>query len=134
MTVDGKPFPPSPPSSPKVVVVKAIYGVPGDAQRTRNVTAKVQKLIDADMTSFTVAEMAQGDDPAYQVVKTLEIDYTVNGKPSHVRGKDPEVIQLPIGLGWQDLCGAVGRSTACRAMPCEAATSRPPCRVSWTRG
>ena len=45
-------------------MVKAVYGVPGDAQRTRNVKAKVQKLIDADKTTFPVAEMAQGDDPA----------------------------------------------------------------------
>ena len=45
--------------SPKIVVVKAIYGVPGDEKRTRDVTAKVQKLIDAGTTSFTVAEMAQ---------------------------------------------------------------------------
>ena len=56
MTLDGKPFPPAPPPPPKVVVVKAIYGVPGDAQRTRDVTAKVQELIDADKTSFPVAE------------------------------------------------------------------------------
>jgi hypothetical protein len=98
MMHDGKPFPPAPPPPPKVVGVKAVYGVSGDVQRTRDVRAKVQKLIDADKTSFAVTEMAQGDDPALNVVKTLDIDYTVNGKPCHVSGKDTEVIHLPIAL------------------------------------
>ena len=43
---------------------------------------------------FTVAEMAQGDDPALNVVKTLTVEYTVNGKPESTSGKDPETICL----------------------------------------
>ena len=101
-------------------MVKAIYGVPGDAQRTRNVTAKVQKLIDADKTTFPVAEMAQGDDPAEQVVKTLEIDYTVNGKPFHVRGKDADVIQLPTRFGGKSYVV----QSAIYGVPGDAARSR----------
>jgi len=94
MTVDGKPFPPPPPSPPQVVVVKAVYGVPGDARRTRDVTAKVRKLVDADKTSFSVAEMAQGDDPAFGIVKTLTVQYSVSGKPYKASGQDPETIEL----------------------------------------
>ena len=93
MTLDGKPLPVTP-LAPKVVVVKAVYGVPGDARRTRDVTAKVQKRIDSCNTSFTVSEMASGDDPAVNVVKTLEIDYTADGKPRHASGQDPQTIYL----------------------------------------
>ena len=55
----------------KVAIVKATYGVPRDARRTRDVTAKLQTLIDSGRTSFQVAEMSKGGDPAYLVVKTL---------------------------------------------------------------
>jgi hypothetical protein len=65
-----------------------------DPRRTRDVKAKVQKLLDAGETSFFVSEMALGDDPAYGIVKTVEIDYTVDGKPSHVSGQDPQTIYL----------------------------------------
>jgi hypothetical protein len=98
MTVDGKSFPPAPPASTKAVVMKAVYGVRGDAQRIRDVKAKVQELIDADKTRLLVADMALGDDPAPNVVKTLDIDFKVAGKPLHVRGTDTEVIRLPNGL------------------------------------
>ena len=94
MTCDGKPMGPALHTRSKFVVTKAVYGVPGDAQRTRNVTDKVRKLLDAGKTSFVVSEMAAGDDPAYMVVKTLEVDYTVDGKPCHARGQDPEEIEL----------------------------------------
>ncbi len=96
MTQDGKSFPPAPPSPRKVVVVKAVYGVPGDARRTRDVKAKLQKLLDADRTSFAVSEMAEGDDPALNVVKTLTVDYTVEGKPHQATGTDPETIDLAL--------------------------------------
>ncbi len=94
MTHNGEAFPPAPSALRKVVVVKAIYGVPGDAQRTRDVTAKVQKLIDAEKSKFSVAEMAQGDDPASGIVKTLTVKYTVESKPHQASGKDPETIDL----------------------------------------
>ena len=132
MTHDGKPFPPAPPPRPKVVVVKAVYGVPGDTVRTRNVKAKVQALIDAAKTSFAVRDMAQGDDPAMNVVKTLEIDFTVGGKPCHVSGKDTEVIQVPTA-GSRRPTWCKPRPTACRATPSGPVTSRSPCRGSWTR-
>ena len=35
---------------PRLVVVKATYGVPGDAKRTRDVRERLQKLIDAGRT------------------------------------------------------------------------------------
>ena len=88
MTLDGRPLLDAGKAA-KITIVKAIYGVPGDEKRTRDVTAKLQALIDSGPTSFTVAEMARGDDPAYMVVKTLTIDYTLDGKPRKASGAGP---------------------------------------------
>jgi hypothetical protein len=81
-------------SPSNIVVQKASYGVPGDPVRTRDVKAKVQTLIDGGQLDFTVGSFATGDDPAWGVVKTLDIDYTVEGKPKTVSGQDPETIRL----------------------------------------
>ncbi len=95
MTLDGRPLFDAGKAS-KITIVKAIYGVPGDAKRTRDVTAKLQALLDSGPTSFTVAEMARGDDPAYRVVKTLTIDYTLDGKLHKATGQDPDTVDLQL--------------------------------------
>jgi hypothetical protein len=78
----------------KISVEKARYGVLDDPKRTRDVRDRVQRLADAGETSFQVARMAEGDDPAVMVVKTLELEYTRNGEHVSARGTDPEVIDL----------------------------------------
>jgi hypothetical protein len=77
-----------------LVVEKARYGVLDDPKRTRDVREKLQRLLDAGESSFAVARMAEGDDPALNIVKTLEVEYTLNGKRMSARGTDPEVIEL----------------------------------------
>ena len=77
-----------------LVVEKARYGVLDDPKRTRDVRDKLQRLVDAGESSFPVARMAEGDDPAFMVVKTLEVEYTLNGKRMTARGTDPELIEL----------------------------------------
>ena len=79
---------------PRITVEKAVYGVLDDAKRTRDVRAKLQKLIDMGEFSFQVARMADGDDPAFMVVKTLVAEGTADGKPFKVSGKDPETLHL----------------------------------------
>ena len=76
------------------VVQSAVYGVPGDAARTRDVQAAVQDLLDKGETSFEVASLAAGGDPANGTVKTLTVKYTVNGKPHQANGEDPDTIDL----------------------------------------
>lgn len=78
----------------KVEVQKAVYGVPGDAARTRDVREKLQRLVDRGELTFQVARMAEGDDPAFLVVKTLTVEYTLNGKPGQLKGTDPEVLSF----------------------------------------
>lgn len=78
----------------KITVDKARYGVLDDPQRTRDVRAKLQRLVDAGQSAFVVARMADGDDPAFLVVKTLEVEYTRDGQSLTARGTDPELIDL----------------------------------------
>jgi len=80
--------------APRVTVDRAVYGVLNDPSRTRDVRSKVQRLIDAGRYCFGVAEMAAGDDPAFLVVKTLVVDYTLEGARLTARGTDPESLCL----------------------------------------
>jgi len=77
-----------------VRVESARYGVLNDPKRTRDVREKLQHLLDAGESSFKVAQMAEGDDPAFLVVKTLDLEYTLNGEHHHLTGTDPETIRL----------------------------------------
>ena len=95
---DGQAIEPAAGRPGKVAIVEASYGVPRDARRTRDVKTKLRELIDTGGTSFQVAEMAKGDDPAYGVVKTLNVVYTLDGKPRDVRGTDPETIDLATAM------------------------------------
>jgi hypothetical protein len=84
--------------APLITIQKAAYGVPGDAARTRDVQAKVQALVDRGEFEFQVAQLAQGDDPAFGIVKTLVVEYTANGQHLTISGQDPDSISLNAAL------------------------------------
>lgn len=111
-TRDGEDVMPPPPPAEKIVVQRATYGVPGNALRTRDATAQVQRLVDGGMLEFQVAFLAREGDPAYGIVKTLTIDYTVDGVPRVASGTDPQ----PIELG-PPAAAAVQRAAALLALP-----------------
>jgi hypothetical protein len=76
-------------------IQRAQYGVLSDPRRTRDVRAKLQALINSSTSSqFSVAAMAAGDDPAFGIVKTLKVDYTINGHAYHREGQDPDTLDL----------------------------------------
>ena len=77
-----------------LVIEKARYGVLDDPKRTRDVRDKLQRLLDAGESSFPVSRMAEGDDPAVMIVKTLEVEYSLDGKRMTAHGTDPELIEL----------------------------------------
>jgi hypothetical protein len=79
---------------PVIKIQSATYGVPGDSARTRGVTAKLQTMINNGQIDFQVAKLAEGDDPAYGIVKTLLLNYTIDGDSRHISGKDPDMIKL----------------------------------------
>ena len=92
---DGKEILSATPESPvQIVVRKAMYGVLDDPARTRDVTAKVQRRVDAGEVSFPVRRMAEGDDPADGVVKALSVEYSVEGKDYTVKASDPDLIRI----------------------------------------
>jgi hypothetical protein len=96
-------------------VEKALYGVLEDPKRTRDVRDKLQRLLDAGESSFPVARMAAGDDPAFGVVKTLDVEYTHNGKRLRLTGTDPETVDFvtgpaPPSATVQIRCDARGRA------------------------
>ncbi|GAB4136828.1 glycosyl hydrolase [Thermopirellula anaerolimosa] len=78
-----------------LVIRKALYGVLDDPSRTRDVTAKVQRLVDDGKLRFPVADLARDDDPAYLVVKRLVVEYEVDGHPGRLEAFDPQVATFP---------------------------------------
>jgi hypothetical protein len=108
VALDGKPIIPAPEPEAVVHIEKAVYGVPGDAKRSRDVKAKLQAIVDGGESSFNVSRLASGDDPAYGVVKTLEADYTIGGMSYTIIGKDPDTISFPIAPGKEPVAKATG--------------------------
>jgi hypothetical protein len=92
---DGRPLLDQPDPGAEIIIEKATYGVPGDPTRTRDVREKTRRLLASAPEGFVVARLAEGDDPAYGVVKTLVVDYTVAGQPFTVTGTDPQRIAFP---------------------------------------
>lgn len=74
----------------KIVVHKAVYGMLGDPAKTRDVTSKVQAIVDDGEIEFPANRLGEGDDPAPMMRKTLQVDYTLDGDPRKVIALDGE--------------------------------------------
>ncbi len=94
VTLDGKPLLSALETVPKVVVRKAVYGLQGDAQRTRDVREEVQRIADSGQHAITVRRLAEGGDPAMNVLKTVVIEYVIGDKTFAVRGDDNDTVHL----------------------------------------
>src|SRR5208337_2718815 len=70
--------------SPTILIQKATFGVPGDAIRTRDVRENIQTQVEHGELDIQVGDLVNSGDPAYGVVKTLRVEYTVDGKPAVV--------------------------------------------------
>jgi len=77
-------------------IIKATWGPAGDEARTKDVTEQVQRMVDRGANPFVVAELASEGDPAFGVVKTLVVDYEVDGKVQQARATDPERITFAL--------------------------------------
>jgi hypothetical protein len=114
----------------KLVVVKATYGVPGDVQRSRDVRERLQKRIDAGERQLLVSRLADGDDPASGVVKTLEAECTAGGKRITLKGNDTQTVILsdnPSALEQKAIRDAAGRHY--NASPVEANPFNGSCEI-----
>ncbi len=85
---------PAPDKEAAFAIVRAVWGPEGDAARTKDVTDQVRRKLATGVTSFVVAELASEGDPAYGVVKTLRVDYTVDGEARTASATDPERIHF----------------------------------------
>lgn len=82
---------------PKIEILSAIYGKPGDPKHTRDATADVRKLVKDGETIFAVAKMAEiGGDPDTNVVKTLDINCRINGRERHLVCQDGDMIVFDV--------------------------------------
>ena len=97
--LDGAPLVPAPAREPAIRIDRAVYGVPGDPGRTRDVRAKLQAIVDAGESEVGVSRLAAGDDPAYGIVKTLDAEYSYGGKSHKVSGRDADTIHFPVEAG-----------------------------------
>ncbi len=110
---DGKPAIPLT-KPPVIKIQRATYGVPGDAQRTRDVRGKLQTLADRGEFSFQVGKLAEGDDPAYGVVKTLVVEYTAGDHSFTINGQDPDTVTLAAAIPAASRVAEIRRATAGR--------------------
>jgi hypothetical protein len=91
---NGQPVPEPSPAAAKVVIEQATYGILNDTNRSRDVRAQVQAMVDDGKTTFMVADLVKAGDPAYGVVKTFSAVYTLDGETMHASGKDPDMVTL----------------------------------------
>ena len=83
-------------ASTAIIVESATYGdlASQDPARIRDVKTKVERALRKGDGRFTVAAMAEGDDPCYGTVKTLKVNCRVSGRSAHFTGTDPETADL----------------------------------------
>ncbi len=82
------------PDKQTVTVARARYGVLDDPKRTRDMRARLQAWFDAGATEFKVADLAQGDDPAFLVVKTVDLEILRDGVRETFTGQDPDTLRI----------------------------------------
>jgi len=94
---EGQPVLPAPESS-VIRIQKATFGVPGDLVRTRDVKSEVQALVNRGELSIPVGRLVEGGDPAYGVLKTLLVEYTVDNRSFTLSGQEPNTVSFVAGV------------------------------------
>jgi hypothetical protein len=79
--------------APKITVERAVYGVPGDATNRRDVTALVRQFVAHGIQGFWV-EYAMPGTVGPGPMKTLWVDYTIDGRRRTASGTDREFMLL----------------------------------------
>ncbi len=76
------------------LVKRAVYGVLDDPARCRDVRDRVQRLADEGRRRFVVSTLAVDGDPAPGTVKTLVVEYVIEGRPFSITGLDEDVVEF----------------------------------------
>jgi hypothetical protein len=82
------------PAVTSLSVVRASYGVPG---RMMDTTPAVASRLSNNRLELTVTGDTLGGDPAPGVVKTLTVDYDLNGRRRTATAQDGETLRVPGG-------------------------------------
>ncbi len=74
------PKPVASPKSPQIAIVKALYGVPGDAAKQVDLKEKIQQRVAAGQFRLKASNEFAGRDPVRGVPKKLVLEYRRDGK------------------------------------------------------
>lgn len=66
------------PGGTSIVITKAMYGAPS---KQLDISDQIQRIVDSGKFSFNINNPLIGKDPAPGLKKTLQLEYTVDGKP-----------------------------------------------------
>lgn len=80
----------------KVEITKAIYGVPdGKPEQQIDVTSQLANLVKNGSLTVQAGNALAGKDPLYGTVKTLNVEYTLDGKPMTKSVPENSVLRIP---------------------------------------
>jgi hypothetical protein len=80
---------------PKIEILSAVYGKPGEPAHTRDAKGDVLKLIGDGETNFSVVKVAEiGGDPDVNVVKTLDIRCRIDGREQDLVFHDGDTVEF----------------------------------------
>jgi len=88
---------PAAPGTPKIVIIKAVYGVPGDATKQVDLTEKIRKQVADGALKVKGSNDFAGGDPAHGVKKKLVLEYTLNGKTVKTTADENAELDLATG-------------------------------------
>lgn len=83
--------------NPQIVIKKAIYGVLEDAEKQMDLKEAVQKHVDSGQLLLTPSNDFAGKDPAFEIKKKLQLEYTVDGR--RVKTAIPENTEWDLSIG-----------------------------------
>ena len=84
----------------KIEIKKALYGVSGDPARQIDLTKQFQRAVESGNFTVSADNTTAGRDPAQGVEKTLEVEYSVDGKS--IKQSVAEKMQLNLVTGSQE--------------------------------
>jgi hypothetical protein len=99
VSLTGQPAVAATAATPVIEIQKATYGIPGDAAKSRDVTAKVKELVAGDMDKISASGFNADGDPAFGMVKTLTVEYVVDGHATNtsvIEGDDWSLPEAPV--------------------------------------
>ncbi len=83
---------------PEMVIQKAFYGEQGNPAKQLDLTKKVQQAVASGKYRVIASNGFAGRDPAFGLVKTLELEFTVDGKVTQTSLKENAHYDLAKGM------------------------------------